>query len=108
MASENRNTGQNFWQQHITQWQGSGLSQANYCRQQALPAHQFSYWKCKLLAGATTAPEPGTGFARVQVTVPAATTLAPGLSLCLRDGTRVTGIGQDNLGLLKQLLEVLR
>ncbi|MCX7097447.1 MAG: hypothetical protein NTV43_06020 [Methylococcales bacterium] len=60
MASENRNTCQNFWRQHLTQWQGSGLSLTNYCCQQALPDF---------------------------------TPATPGLSLCLRDGTRVTGIG---------------
>jgi hypothetical protein len=35
------------WQHPIAQWQVSGLSQADYCRQQALSAHQLSYWKRK-------------------------------------------------------------
>jgi hypothetical protein len=87
------------------QWQASGLSQASYCRQQALHTHQFSYWKRKFLADREPVdPEPKAGFARVQV----ATLSSPGLSLSFRDGTRLTGIAQNNMALIKQLIEVLR
>jgi len=34
--------------------------------------------------------------------------VSPGLSLCFRDGTQITGIAQHNLSLIKQLIEVLR
>ncbi len=34
-----------FWQQHITDWQNSGLSQAEYTRQQGLTLKSFSYYK---------------------------------------------------------------
>ena len=109
MASTESNTDHEFWQRHIEQWHASGLSQASYCRQQALLAHRFSYWKRKFLAECEpVVPEPKSGFARVQVAVPVATPSSSGLSLCFRDGTRLTGITQNNLALIKPLLEVLR
>jgi len=98
-----------FWQNHIAQWQSSGLSQASYCRQQALLTHQFSYWKRKFLADREpVTSEPKAGFARVQVAAHVATPSLPGLSLCFRDGTQLTGITQNNMALLIQLIEVLR
>lgn len=32
------------WQQHVKAWRESGLSQADYCRQQSLNAKTFSVW----------------------------------------------------------------
>ena len=32
------------WQQHVEAWRESGLSQADYCRQQSLNAKTFSVW----------------------------------------------------------------
>ena len=32
------------WQQHVKAWRGSGLSQADYCRQQGLNSKTFSVW----------------------------------------------------------------
>ena len=54
------------------------------------------------------APEPKSGFARVQVAADVAMLSSPGLSLSFRDGTRLTGIAQNNMALIKQLIEVLR
>jgi hypothetical protein len=36
------------WQQHITDWQVSGVSGSAYCKQQSLVYHQFVYWRQKL------------------------------------------------------------
>ena len=108
MTSTNSNTGDEFWHQHITQWQASGLSQVGYCRQQTLREHQFSYWKCKLLTGSKPVKAEPAGFARVQVATQASMSSAPGLCLCFSGGIQVTGITQDNMALLKQLIEVLR
>lgn len=33
------------WQQHITDWQTSGLSGMAYCKQQSLTYCQFVYWR---------------------------------------------------------------
>jgi len=36
-----------FWQSNIDAWALTGLSQAEYCRQNNLKAHRFTYWKRK-------------------------------------------------------------
>ena len=36
------------WQDHITAWQGSGLSQAAYCKQHEIKFHNFAYWRNRL------------------------------------------------------------
>ncbi|MBB5188992.1 hypothetical protein HNQ57_003291 [Zhongshania antarctica] len=37
-----------FWQDHIAAWQGSGLSQAAYCKQHEIKFHNFAYWRNRL------------------------------------------------------------
>lgn len=36
-----------YWQNHINQWQASGLSQKAYCHQHDLKSYNLSYWKNK-------------------------------------------------------------
>ena len=109
MAAIESNTLNVFWQHHIVQWQVSGLSQAAYCRQQDLCAHKFSYWKRQLqVVGKPDAHAPKIGFARVQIDTHRPEASDFGLSLHFNDGTRLSGITQANVCLIKQLLEVLR
>lgn len=35
------------WTRHIKLWEGSGLTQIEYCRQNNLSKHRFTYWKWK-------------------------------------------------------------
>lgn len=44
-----------FWARHLHRWNQSGLSQAQYCRQQQLSVAAFGWWKRRLVA----APTPG-------------------------------------------------
>jgi hypothetical protein len=37
-----------FYQKHLANWRGTGLSQAEYCRRNGLIRHRFGYWKKKL------------------------------------------------------------
>ncbi|RNL58821.1 IS66 family insertion sequence element accessory protein TnpA [Zhongshania marina] len=37
-----------FWQDHITAWQGSSLSQTAYCKQHEIKLHNFAYWRNRL------------------------------------------------------------
>ena len=37
-----------FWQQHVKNWQESGLNLAAYCRQLDLKYYQLRYWKSRL------------------------------------------------------------
>ena len=36
------------WQKHVTGWRQSGMSQAEYCRQQGLAPADMSWWKHEL------------------------------------------------------------
>lgn len=40
-----------FWQNHIQQWQKSGLSQQAYCAQQGIRYTTFGYWRKRLASG---------------------------------------------------------
>ena len=39
-----------YWQQHFTDWQQSGLSQSDYCKQHELTLSSFGYWRQRLKA----------------------------------------------------------
>ena len=106
MAASDQQT-KAFWLEHIEHWQSSGLSQAAYSQQHGLAAHQFSYWKRKLVAvEISSSNTPSPAFARVQVE--ATTNQEFGLSLHFADGTRLDGIKQNNIMAVCQLIEVLR
>ena len=106
MAASDQQT-KAFWLEHIEHWQSSGLSQAAYSQQHGLVAHQFSYWKRKLVAvEIPSLNTPSPVFACVQVE--ATTHHEFGLSLHFADGTRLDGIKQNNMMAVCQLIEVLR
>ena len=49
-----------FWQRHLERWQRSGLSQAQYCRQQRLSGAAFGWWKARLSAESSKRVKPGS------------------------------------------------
>lgn len=51
------------WRNRVKDWERSGLSQAEYCRQHKLKASQFLYWK-KRIAGKLT---PTASFVQIPV-----------------------------------------
>ena len=40
-----------IWQQHLIQWQSSGLTQKAYCRENNLSHRQFLYWRARQKQG---------------------------------------------------------
>jgi hypothetical protein len=36
---------QQYWDEHLSRWNESGLSQSAYCREHQLNLHRFIYWK---------------------------------------------------------------
>jgi hypothetical protein len=38
-----------YWKQHIDNWQQTGLTQTEYCRQHNLKHHQLVYWRKRFL-----------------------------------------------------------
>jgi hypothetical protein len=96
------------WQQHITAWQQSGLSQAAFCKAHQLSYHQFLYWRQKLEHQATDSPSAQAKQLIPVHCVPEATAIAAeGLSLILPNGVRIHGIGSTNLTLACQLVAQL-
>lgn len=45
---ENKTIKRAIWVKHIEDWKASGISQADFCRQNNLKPSQFTYWKCSL------------------------------------------------------------
>lgn len=39
-----------YWEKHLAAWQGSNLSQSEYCRQNNIPLKSFCNWKRKLIS----------------------------------------------------------
>ena len=91
-----------FWQEHITAWQGSGLTQKAYCQQRDLRYSTFGYWVRKLHADKAGRQPPSPAFVPVTLTPAAA-----GLVLALPNGLEIRGIEADNLGLVRDLLGCL-
>jgi hypothetical protein len=97
------------WQQHITDWQVSGVSGSAYCKQQSLVYHQFVYWRQKLAPteGSPKQDQAATGFTRV-VSVPGASTgKADGLTVALPGGVSIAGLHAGNIELLGAVLRQL-
>jgi transposase len=40
-----------FWEEQIRAWQGSGLTQSEYCRRQGIGRKRFGMWKRRLAVG---------------------------------------------------------
>jgi len=47
-AGNARHSKREFWSRHIENQSNSDLTQVEYCRQNNLNRHTFSYWKSKL------------------------------------------------------------
>ncbi|PFG51500.1 hypothetical protein ATG98_0443 [Marinobacter sp. LV10R520-4] len=97
------------WQQHITDWEATGVSGSAYCKQQSLVYHQFVYWRRKLvlIEDSLEQEQAATGFARV-VSVPGATIGgADGLTVSLPGGVSITGLHAGNIELLGAVLRQL-
>jgi len=38
-----------YWKDQLEKWKGSGLTQAQYCRENNLRVHRFLYWRKRIL-----------------------------------------------------------
>ena len=97
------------WAQHINSWKKSTLSQNAYCRSHNLSSSQFSYWKRKLQKDGLQ--ESSTGSAFIPVSFPTHASLeerSTTLVLTLPNGCTLSGWGEHDLPLAKQLIEALQ
>ena len=94
------------WQQHITDWQVSGVSGSAYCKQQSLVYHQFVYWRRKLVLtdDSLKQEQAATGFARVVSGPVVSTGRVDGLTVSLPGGVSITGLHAGNIELLGAVL----
>ncbi len=93
------------WKQQVQAWKLSGLSQAQFCKNNNLIYHRFVYWRGKFdsnTQGFSTKQNQG-GFAAVSVRPDA----DRGLTLSLPNGLIVRGICAENLSVVRQLLDQL-
>jgi len=91
-----------FWQDHVTTWQASNLTQKAYCEAHGLRYSTFGYWVRKLRTPSEDPRESASGFVSV--------TMAPadgGLVLALPNGLEIRGIEANHLGLVRDLLGML-
>jgi len=94
-----------YWQQHISQWQKSGVSQAKYCKQHGLKANRFSYHKLKFKA--KPAQISSSAFIKIPVAQAAVKETQAPLTLNFASSLSLSGIEANNIGLVKQLAAVL-
>lgn len=94
-----------LWQQHITQWQASGLSGMAYCQQQSLTHCRFVYWRKKLVNSQASDGSGPSGFARVAPVSRLEAT--DGLTVSLPGGASITGLHAGNIELLGAVLRQL-
>ena len=93
-----------FWQEHLAQWQASGMTQVAYCRQHGVNRDQFSYWKKRLLSARSAGTAPGgTDLIAVHMASAGAT-----LAVVLNDHLRVDVYPGFDPATLRAVVQALR
>jgi hypothetical protein len=97
------------WQSHVEAWRESGLSQADYCRQQGLNRKTFSAWKLRVQGDLPLPTEAPLKFIACQVTpsTPVATTEACAIMLRFSHGAQLELPTAVSPGWLAELLRCL-
>ncbi|OED42557.1 hypothetical protein AB833_05980 [Chromatiales bacterium (ex Bugula neritina AB1)] len=99
-------TREQFWQHHIKSWQDSGTSKMRYCRDNELVYHQLIYWNEKFRQLDESGKDTQSGFVNVSL---ASAQSQPGamLSIELPNGICISGVNNETIGLVPQLLRNL-
>lgn len=95
-----------FWKQHLTLWQDSGLSQAEYCRQNSLDKNQWGYWKKRFVR-----TESRTEFVALHVKRSLTLSGSPLLNLVVNDRYRIEinpGFDPNTLKMVLKTIQQLR
>jgi hypothetical protein len=105
ITAEKNTANRQFWRDHLSQWRNANMSQLTYCREHQLCPHKFGYYKRTLATELVSTTPANSGFVSVQV-LPEFNPPEP-LTLHFTNGLRLSGIADGNLGIVKQLAEVL-
>ena len=92
------------WYQHIDAWELTHSTQADYCRNNQLPPHQFSYWKNKRLKNNSKTVTSKFAIAHVETSSQITHST---LSMTLPNGIIIDGIDANNAHIIPQLVEGL-
>jgi hypothetical protein len=92
-----------FWQQHVSQWKDSALTQAQYCKKHQLNPQRLSHHKRKLETQETAQVK--TGF--IALPIPEYLPKPELLTLHFASGLSLSGIAPNNIDVVKQLTAVL-
>jgi len=77
------------WRQHVKAWRESGLSQADYCRQQGLNRKTFSLWTRRAQGDPSMDMDASLKLISVQVSAPVATAEANAILLRFPHGAQL-------------------
>lgn len=92
-----------FYQKHLERWRQSQLTQKEYCRQNQIIPHRFTYWK-KRLAGDQTGPT----FVPVPLAQNFPVSVTSKIDLVIAGGFKVQVVPGFDPATLKQLIQTLR
>jgi len=101
--ANNRTDRSVFWQSHLDRWRQSGLSQAQYCRQNDLVYHQMVYWARKHRDAA--APTPDSGSSNFLPVVVEQLPLDQQVRLVLPNGLELQGISRRSMEMVIRIIE---
>ncbi len=91
------------WASHIEQWNASGQSQSDYCRQHQLKLHQLVYWKQVFNTQHKVKPPAENKFIAVQLT---RSPIPPTQEMIIQlpNGIRIESAQSNNLELIREMV----
>ena len=91
-----------FWEGHLQVWQQSGLTQAEYCRQNNLKNHRWWYWRKRI------SHPPDTGVTFVPLRFSSSKISQTGIRVVTPNGYRIELDNGFDFSRLRQLLAAVR
>ena len=91
-----------FWEGHIQSWQQSGLTQAEYCRQNDLKNHRWWYWRKRI------SHPPDTGVTFVPLRFSSSKTSQAGICVVTPNGYRIEIDNGYDISKIRQLIATVR
>ena len=95
---------QGFWREHSDAWKSSGLTQAEYCKQQGISYQSFVYQHNRIASKAQR--KTAMSFVEAKPEAVAVSAQAAGLQLMLPNGIRVGITNEVSPILLKAVLTI--
>lgn len=104
-TSLSKNQKREFWESHIKNWEGSGLSQGAYCEAEGIKLVTFCYYRQRLLKSKGQAKAP-INFVTVAKKSASGSQALASLQLMLPNGIRIGVSNEVSESFLKMVLNV--